>query len=135
MKKTLSDEFATIGVLLDNLTPRAIYHVALIDELMAKFGFAYDPATDALSYRGREVLLQSLSAGEVANEIAGDRPGGSLSEGLLPSERLVDADVLSAAVYRLLFPGQVPPSEASSRRTKRFRANVAAILEGERLRN
>lgn len=123
----MSEGYTTVGGLLELLTGHGVYDVAIIEEQFTQFGFTYDRATDTLSYEGRSVRLGSATPTQVQKSMANDPKGGILDTGLGPTTRLVDALVLSAAVFQLVAPGKVVPSSLYNGRGTGFRKNVQAI--------
>jgi len=128
---TVETPFRGVGDVLDCLNPHGIYNVAIIEEEMGRFGFAYDPATDQMTYQGGGVRLHAQYPIEMLREFRSGGAGGVLDEDLPTNRRLVDAIALSAAIHRLLFPGQMVPSHGHYGRAEGFRADLAAILASE----
>lgn len=131
----MSDEIRTVGELLSALNSRGVYNVELIENELVRFGFTYNRATDQLKYGRGSVKLGAASAEQVARSMADDPKGGVLEEGLTRRDRMVDAVQLSRAVFKLLFPGQIVPSDGYYGRDKGFKADVAAIQAAEGLTN
>ncbi len=123
--------FRGVGDVLDCLDPYGIYDAAIINSEMGTFGFAYDAATDQVTYRGGSVPLHAAYPVELERELRADEHPGTLHEGVPGNMRLVDAIALSAAIRRLLFPGQMIPSDGHRDRDDGYSADVAAILASE----
>jgi hypothetical protein len=126
------DEPKTLGEFLSILTPRGIYDVALIEDRMGRFGFTYNRATDKLSYGKGSVRLHAGTRDQIARDLEADPKGGVLNDDLTPGHRLIDANALTAAIHKLLFPGVPVPSDSKYDRGQGFKADVAAIVAAER---
>ena len=124
----MSEDYASVGELLELLTGHGVYDVAIIEDQFTRFGFTYDRKADTLSYEGRSVRLGSATPTQMQKSMEADPAGGILDQGLVDETmRLVDAISLSAAVFRLVAPGKVVPSELYNGRGTGYRKNVQAI--------
>lgn len=125
------DDLRSIGEVFGQMTGRGVYAIELLEDVLPRFGFFYDRATDELAYRERSVVVGSRAARAVAVEIdaLGD---GIMTDDIDPDDRLVDAVSISEAVFRLLFPGRIPWSRQfdGRDRDRAFAANCAAIRSG-----
>lgn len=125
------DDAKTIGQFLGLLSGRGIYDVAIVEHELPAFGFGYIRANDSITYQGRSIKLFSSTPEQMARSI-NDDPNGGLLTGEPQSGRLIDAQKLSAVIYRLMFEGQSAPSEAFYGRARGFNANVEAIVAFEK---
>lgn len=124
-------QFATIGQLLDSLSGKGVYDIAIVHEQFTQYGFEYNRAADRLSYGGGAVRLQVLTRDQMIRDMARSAAGNILDSDLPPSARLVDALELSRAVHKLLLPGKELPGDTIHDRALAFRANVDSILAFE----
>jgi hypothetical protein len=119
-----------ISELLDRLHCRGVYSVELLECELGPFGFVYDRDRGQLWHERGVTALTGRTTDQVrrAGENHGLHYTGLDSDG--DEDLLVEAADIVRAVYRLLHPGQMPPSSrvrGPDRRCRGFNLDLVAI--------
>jgi hypothetical protein len=125
----MADDPTSAADLLGRMMGHGVYDIGLVGEF-ERFGFKLDD--NRLSYAGRTEKLYVRGPSQVAVDMANDPSSGMLDSGMPDDARLIDALDLSVAIFKLMAPGETPPSSMYFGRGKGFRANVEAIERLER---